>query len=511
MDTQQSSSEQGAVERSAPLFPFDNSYARLPEGFRAEVAPSPAPEPRWIAFNDGLAAELGLEGAALAGEAGLALFAGNAVPEGAEPVALAYAGHQFGNWVPQLGDGRAILLGEVVDRHGVRRDIQLKGAGRTPFSRGGDGRSPIGPVVREYLAGEAMAALGVSTTRALAAVSTGEPVRRGWSDQPGGVLTRVARSHVRVGTFEYFGRRGDIDAVRTLADYVIDRHYPHLAEAAEPYPALLEAIIEANAALVADWLNVGFIHGVMNTDNTSVVGETLDYGPFGFLDEYRPDTVYSSIDEGGRYAFNQQPGIAVWNLTRLAECLLPLIDADSDTAVERARGLLEGFMPRFEVHWRDGMAAKLGLRAARPTDGPLFHDLLQAMADGTADFTGTFRALADAGNGPGPADDELLARFGEGGRVGMVDWLGRWRARLAEEGVDEGERRAAMRATNPRFILRNHLAQWAVDAASDNADLEPMQRLLKVLRAPFDDHPGEEELARPPLPEQRVRRTFCGT
>ncbi|MFW6348776.1 MAG: protein adenylyltransferase SelO [Thiohalospira sp.] len=503
-----STAAESVTAPAAPI-PFDREGPVLGEAFHTAVAPTPVADPGLVRVNDTLARELGIDPAALRSPEGVAILAGNRVPEGAEPRALAYAGHQFGNWVPQLGDGRAILLGEVVDRQGVRRDLQLKGAGPTPFSRGGDGRAPIGPVVREYLGSEFMAALGVPTTRALAAVTTGEPVRRGWAVHPGGVITRVAASHVRVGTFEYFGRRGDVEGVRTLADYVIQRHYPEVAGAEEPYPALFSAVIARTADLIAHWMAAGFIHGVMNTDNLALAGETLDYGPFGFLDTYAADTCYSSIDTGGRYAFDQQPAMARWGLTRLAECLLPLLGEESEARVERAKALLDEFLPRFEATWRALMAERLGLAEVREGDGELLHDLLQAMADGRADYHLTLRGLSDLPDIAGPADAAVVDLFDE--PAAITAWLARWRARLAEQGRDEAERQTAMRAVNPKFVLRNHLAQWAVDAATEEGDFTPMDRLLAVLTDPFADHPGEEELARPPRDEQRVQRTFCGT
>jgi uncharacterized protein YdiU (UPF0061 family) len=352
--------------------PFDNSYARLPDRFFARVAPTPVAAPRLIRLNVPLAIELGLEPAWLESDAGVQSLAGNRVPEGAEPIATAYAGHQFGSFVPQLGDGRAILLGEVIDREGTRRDVQLKGPGRTPFSRGGDGRAAIGPVLREYIVSEAMAALGIPTTRSLAAVTTGQPVARE-TMLPGAVLTRVATSHIRVGTFQFFAARGDTDAIRLLADHVIARHYPAAADAAKPYRALLDAVIHAQAELIVQWLTVGFIHGVMNTDNMSVAGETIDYGPCAFLDEYDPGAVFSSIDRGGRYAYGRQPGIGLWNLTRLAECLLPLLDEADDVAVAEATEALDSYSPAVDTAYRRGFRRKIGLGTERPGE---FHSHL---------------------------------------------------------------------------------------------------------------------------------------
>src|SRR5690348_2845098 len=376
-------------------FPFQNSYTALPANFFARVAPTPVDKPRLIKLNRALARHLGLDPEMLETPEGAEILAGKTLPAGADPIAMAYAGHQFGHFVPQLGDGRAILLGEVIDKDGVRRDIQLKGSGRTPFSRRGDGRAALGPVLREYIVSEAMFALGIPTTRSLAAVITGESVVRE-TMLPGAVLTRVASSHIRVGTFQYFAARQDSDALRRLADHVIARHYPHLAGVERPYHALLEAVIARQADLVARWLHIGFIHGVMNTDNTSISGETIDYGPCAFLDHYDPAQVFSSIDEMGRYAYANQPRIALWNLTRLAECLLPLFSDDQEKAIGQAQEILGGFPEQFSTAYQAGLRAKIGLFTARDGDEALVQDLLDAMAQGKADFTLTFRRLGDA-------------------------------------------------------------------------------------------------------------------
>lgn len=489
--------------------PFENTYARLPERFYARVEPAPVAEPELIRLNDELAGSLRIDPGLLRSAEGVEMLAGNRPAAGAEPLAMAYAGHQFGHWVPQLGDGRALLLGEIVDREGVRRDIHMKGTGATPFSRGGDGRSSIGPVVREYLASEAMAALGIPTTRALAAVSTGESVMRE-GPVPGGILARVAASHVRVGTFEYFARRDDPEAVRALADYVIARNYPELADSAEPHAAFYDAVIDRTTALVARWMGVGFIHGVMNTDNTSVVGETIDYGPFGFIDEFDPATVYSSIDRRGRYAWNRQPAIANWNLARLGECLLPLLGGEQAEALERANGLLGSFEERFQTRFHEVFAAKLGLAQWREGDDELVTALLECMHDNRADMTLTFRRLSEL---PGDhAGDDGPVRELFAAPEAFDAWARRWRDRLAQDGRDDGERRAAMRSANPAFILRNHLAQRAADAAIESLDFEPMHRLQEVLARPYEDQPDKAaEFARPPRPEERVVETFCGT
>jgi uncharacterized protein YdiU (UPF0061 family) len=486
---------------------FDNSYARLPERLYARLDPTPVAAPRLVRLNVALAGQLGIEPAALAGPEGVAVLAGNRVPAGAEPIALAYAGHQFGQFVPQLGDGRAILLGEVVGRDGVRRDIQLKGSGRTPFSRGGDGRAALGPVLREYLLGEAMAALGVPTTRALAAVTTGQTVLRGLA-LPGAVLTRVAASHLRVGTFQYVAARGDGEALRLLADHAMARHYPEAAAAAQPYRALLEGVVARQATLVAQWLLVGFIHGVMNTDNTAISGETIDYGPCAFLDDYDPAKVFSSIDHGGRYAYGNQPRIAHWNLVRLAETLLPLLAGDTDKAVALAQEVLASFAPQFEAAYRAGLRRKLGLSAEQPGDAALGQDLLACMAENGADFTEVFRCLCDAAAGP-EGDARIRALFAD--PTAYDDWAVRWRRRLMDDPAPPQARRAAMRAVNPAVIPRNHLVHAALEAAEGRQDFAPFEDLLDVLSRPYEDQPGRERFCLPPAPEERIFQTFCGT
>ncbi len=483
---------------------FDNTYARLPSRFYARQSPAAVAEPRLVKLNLALAVELGLDRDWLRSPEGLAVLAGNAVPDGAEPLAMAYAGHQFGGFVPQLGDGRAILLGEVLDPRGERFDIQLKGSGRTPFSRAGDGRAGLGPVLREYVISEGMHALGIPTTRSLAAVATGEPIYRE-TELPGAVLTRVARSHVRIGTFEYFSARRDIEAVRLLADYVIARHYPEVAADQRPYRALLDAVIARQASLIAQWLGVGFIHGVMNTDNMSVAGETIDYGPCAFMDSYHPATVYSSIDRGGRYAYGNQPRIAQWNLSRLAQCLLPLLDEDRDKAVEEAQAVIDAFPERFERAYLDRFRAKLGLPGAHPDDADLISALLQAMADVSADFTNTFRALCDAAEG---ADGTVRTELRKSNAA--EQWLGRWRARLAHGAVEPAARAAEMRRANPAVIPRNHRVEAAL-AAAVGGDLDPLDELLRVLTSPWEERPDNLPYRCPPEPHEVVRQTFCGT
>jgi uncharacterized protein YdiU (UPF0061 family) len=485
---------------------LQNTYSELPSRFYARVAPAPVKDPRLVVFNSGLAYELGLEPAVLELE-GAALFSGNQTPEDADPIALAYAGHQFGGFVPQLGDGRAILLGERVGRDGLRRDIQLKGSGRTPFSRNGDGRAALGPMLREYVISEAMHALGIPTTRSLAVVTTGEQVVR--EDLlPGAVLTRVAASHIRVGTFEYFAARDDRDAVGELLDYVIKRHYPEARDADVPALAVVEGVAQRQAALIAGWMSVGFIHGVMNTDNVALSGETIDYGPCAFMDGYDPNTVFSSIDRGGRYAYGSQPVIAQWNLARFAETLLPLIDSDMEKAVERATAAVKGFMPVFDAQLLARMRRKIGLASDEEGDVELIRALLATMQSAAADFTLTFRRLARCADEPA-GDASFLELFASSS--GISDWLRRWRERLARDPQNVAERAANMRRVNPAFIPRNHRVEAALEAASTHGDLGPFHRLLKILGHPYDDQPDNREFEQPPAPTERVHRTFCGT
>ncbi|NEV79429.1 YdiU family protein [Rhodopseudomonas sp. BR0C11] len=488
-------------------FPFDNSYVALPPNFFARVAPTPVAAPRLIKLNRPLAVQLGLDPDLLETPEGAAILSGNQMPETAASIAMAYAGHQFGNFVPQLGDGRAILLGEVVDRNGVRRDIQLKGAGRTPFSRMGDGRAALGPVLREYIVSEAMASLGIPTTRSLAAVLTGETVLRD-PIQPGAVLTRVASSHIRVGTFQYFAARGDLDSVRALADHAIARHYPEAAQAPSPYLALLEGVIGRQADLVASWMMIGFIHGVMNTDNCSVAGETIDYGPCAFMDTFDPKTVYSSIDQFGRYAYGNQPPIALWNLTRLAECLVRLLADDDDKGIEIAQTALGGFAERFNAAYLAKLAAKLGLSTSQPDDQQLSQEFLAALAKGGADFTLAFRRLSDAAGDPSDLS-EVRALFTD--PAAFDEWAPRWRARIAAEPQDAATRQAAMRRVNPAYIPRNHRIEAVIRAAVDRNDFTPFEEILTVLANPFEEKAEFARYAEPPQPHERVLETFCGT
>lgn len=485
-----------------------NSYAQLPAVFYSKVRPTPVATPRLLRLNRPLADSLRLDAGWLRSADGVAMLAGNRVPAGADPLAMVYAGHQFGTWVPRLGDGRAVLLGDLVDRQGIRRDIQLKGAGLTPYSRMGDGRAVLGPVLREYVVSEAMFALGVPTTRALAMVASGEPVFRE-QPEPGAVLTRVATSHLRVGTFEYFYRRGDVDSLRTLADYAIDRHYPEAAAAENPYRALLEGVIARTAELIAAWMHVGFIHGVMNTDNMSIAGETLDYGPCAFMDAFHPSTVYSFVDQGGRYAYNQQPRIGDWNMMQFAETLLPLLAADPDDAVALAREALEAYPVHFEAAYHAGLRRKIGLAETAEGDIDLINDLLSRMAAQRADFTLTFRLLADARAEDSTRDEPVRGRFDN--PESFDAWAQRWRRRLALETRGDDKRRADMRAVNPAFIPRNHQVQRAIDAATRDGDLTVLDELLHAVGTPYEDNPALDRYALPPEPNEVVRRTFCGT
>ena len=488
-------------------FPFQNTYAALPDGFFARVAPTPVAAPRLIKLNRPLAVRLGLDPDLLESPEGAEILAGKRLPDGAQPIAMAYAGHQFGHFVPQLGDGRAILLGEVIDIDGIRRDIQLKGSAPTPFSRRGDGRAALGPVLREYIVSEAMAALGIPTTRSLAATITGESVMRE-TVLPGAVLTRVASSHIRVGTFQYFAARGDTEGVRRLADHAIARHYPQAAQAERPYHALLEGVIARQAELVARWLQVGFIHGVMNTDNTSISGETIDYGPCAFMDHYDPAAVFSSIDEQGRYAYANQPRIALWNLTRLAECLLPLFSDDKDKAIEEAQSVLAEFPGKFTAAYQSGLRQKIGLFTARDGDEALVQDLLDAMAKNNADFTLTFRRLSAAAE-DAARDQDVRALFAD--PVAYDEWVVRWRQRTGEEPQTPTERAGVMRTVNPAFIPRNHRIEAVIQAAVARDDYAPFEELLAVLAKPYEEQQAFADYANPPEPHQRVLQTFCGT
>ncbi len=499
-----------------PAFGFDNSYARELPGASVAWKPATVPAPLLLFFNEPLAEELGLDAAALRGEAGAQVFSGNALPDDAEPIAQAYAGHQFGGFSPQLGDGRALLLGERIDRLGRRRDIALKGSGRTPFSRGGDGKAALGPMLREVLIGEAMHALGIPSTRALAVAGTGEPVFRE-RPLPGAVLTRVAASHLRVGTFQYFAVRGDHEALRRLADYTIARHDPVLAGTPGPgrYLGLLRAVAARQAELLAMWMNVGFIHGVMNTDNMALSGETIDYGPCAFVEAYDPAAVFSSIDHGGRYAFGRQPGIARWNLARFAETLLPLLAGSDDEAAEQAAvaqatDVLDEFPAQFNTALLRGQRAKLGLAAGDDeADATLAADWLALLQAQGVDFTLAWRHLAAAAEG---RELPLRALFADA--APLQAWLARWHERIARDGGDAGARAARMRQVSPWIIPRNHRVEEALAAAteSEGEDLVPFERLLAALQRPFDEDPEHAPYAEPAAREVTAGyQTFCGT
>ncbi|MDH5328215.1 MAG: YdiU family protein [Gammaproteobacteria bacterium] len=491
--------------------PFHNRYITLDDRFYVKTSPTPVSQPALIRFNETLANSLGFSAADWEDNDVAAVFAGNTVPQGAEPIAMAYAGHQFGNFVPQLGDGRAILLGEVNGIDGVLYGLQLKGSGPTYFSRNGDGRAALGPVLREYLLSEAMACLNVPTTRALCAVTTGDGVAR---EQflPGGVITRVASSFVRVGTFEYFRSRGDVEAIKGLADYVIEHNYPGLAATENPYLSMLQAVVERQAALIARWMHLGFIHGVMNTDNMSVAGETIDYGPCAFMDDYRHDKVFSSIDRHGRYAYHNQPAIGLWNLSRFAECLVPLLANDTNVAIELAQQVLTGFIEQYESQWLSGMRAKCGLTEQKElasSDKALIESLLTEMHENSADFTLTFFHLSRVGGKSPEQDGDCRTLFTA--PVAFDQWAVQWRERLEKETRSDKERQAAMQAVNPVYIPRNHQVEAVIRAAEDGNDFSLFHKLHEVLQDPFVLQPGKENYQRPPEPEEVVKRTFCGT
>ena len=487
------------------LFSFDNSFARCLQGFYVSSKAAASPAPKLIQFNHNLAEELGLEPSMFTPKVGSDIFSGNIIPEGAEPLAQVYAGHQFGGFNPQLGDGRALLLGEVIDTLGLRRDIQLKGSGQTPFSRSGDGKATLGPVLREYLIAESMHALGIPTTRALAAVTTGEEINRE-RPLPGAVLTRVAASHIRIGTFQFFAARDDTDKVRQIADYAIARHYPAATSVDNPYLCFFKSVTESQAALIARWMSVGFIHGVMNTDNMTVSGETIDYGPCAFMDTYSAQTVFSSIDTHGRYAYANQPSILSWNLARLAETLIPLVNSDKGIAIELLTDAVQDVRRVYETHWLNAMRPKIGLRTKNPSDLDLINDLLSLMEDSHADFTLVFRHLSKFLLGD---NSTVLQQFGLS--ASFDDWLQRWQNRLKlEEGRPETHA-LAMDRINPIYTPRNHKVEEALSAAVNHDDMKPFSRLLQVLSHPFDEVEGQEEYSTPGPQLNAPYQTFCGT
>mgnify|MGYP003733923225 FL=1 len=471
----------------------------LPEGFFSRVEPVPVSAPRMVVSNDALARELGLSPQALRSKKGVQELSGNSVPKGGVPIAQAYAGHQFGQFT-MLGDGRAILLGEQIAPGGERYDVQLKGSGRTPYSRGGDGRASLGPMLREYIISEAMSALGIETTRSLAVVVTGEPVYR-QTPEIGAVLTRVASSHLRVGTFEFAAKFGDEDDLRALADYAIERHYPHLEQDEEKYLGLLREVVKRQAALIAKWQMVGFIHGVMNTDNMTISGETIDYGPCAFMDAYSRDTVFSSIDVQGRYAYGNQPTIGGWNLTRFAETLLPILHESAEPAREKAQVEVEKYVAQYRESWMSGMRGKLGLFSEDEGDQALFAGLLALMQEYKADFTNTFAALTTgADEGAGMFDSEKLAQ-----------WRKKWKARLGAQQEREREAKQLMQSSNPAIIPRNHRVEEALSAATENGDYGVMERLLEALSKPYVHTGKVSEYAEPPKATGVPYKTYCGT
>jgi len=486
---------------------FDNSYVLMGSRFYASVKPTPVDQPRVVKFNYSLARDLGLD-LEIIEQCKLAeIFSGNQILPGAEPLAMVYAGHQFGNFVPQLGDGRAILLGEVIDNSNFRRDIQLKGAGLTPFSRQGDGRAALGPVLREYIISEAMFALGIPTTRSLSVVTTGELVYRE-KTFPGAILTRVALGHIRTGSFQYFALHRDEKALTALADYVIDRNYPMIKKVANPYLKLLEEVMDRHARLVAQWMQVGFIHGVMNTDNMAISGETIDYGPCAFLDNFDETKVFSSIDHMGRYAYGNQPSIAQWNLTRFAETILPLIDKIPDRAVGLANEVIEVYPERFKDYWLSGMRRKLGLFTSESEDESLVQSLLDTMQENEVDFTLTFRKLCNTVLVP-EREGSLRCLFKDARAYDK--WDLNWRVRMSREVKMPDEHFELMRQANPAVIPRNHRVEQALEAAVENADYGPFEKLMEVLSSPYEETMINTEYMLPPKPEEHVLQTFCGT
>ncbi len=507
---------QEAIDTETPIL-FDNTYVGLPPQFYTHQQPIPVSSPASIRVNSSLAEDLGISAAWLSSKAGIEMVAGNQMPTGAQPIATVYAGHQFGNWNPQLGDGRAVLLGEVIGKDGLRYDLQLKGSGPTPYSRGGDGRAPLGPVLREYIVSEAMAALGIPTTRSLAAVTTGDPVLRDEA-LPGAVLLRLAQSHIRIGTFQFFASRADHDAIRLLADHVIARHYPDALTADNPYLALLDTVIRQQARLIAGWQLVGFVHGVMNTDNMLLSGETIDYGPCSFMDGFDQDMVLSSIDHAGRYAYSNQPGIAHWNLMNLAQSLVPAIDTNEAAAVSLAQESVNAFPELFREAYRQGINRKLGFDLPDAEDPSLTEDLFALMANRKIDFTLTFRRLAEMVNpntGPDRNENKTNADVTIESGFELPEefdpWLNRWHSRLAREARNPGDLQTTMNLANPLYIPRNHLIEEVIEAAVRQSDFQPFHQLVDVLAKPCEYQPGMSTYALPPRPEQVVRQTFCGT
>ena len=484
---------------------FDNSYNGLPQEFFERINPVPVQDPQLIIFNDNLAKTLGIDESKTRKQLA-ELFSGNVIPKGSSPIALAYAGHQFGQFVSQLGDGRAVLLGEISTPEQKHYDIQLKGSGQTKFSRQGDGRAPLGPVIREYIVSEAMHALGIPSTRSLAAVTTGEKVYRETA-LPGGILTRIAESHIRVGTFEYFAAQNKIENLKTLAEYTIKRHFPLLKDSRNSYLSLLELVCDRQIELIAKWMGIGFIHGVMNTDNTSIVGETIDYGPCAFMDSYNPSTVFSSIDAHGRYAFGNQPSIAHWNMACFANCLAPLIDQDSDKAGEQAQEVINQFPNKMKVALMTVMCKKIGLKSTNSNSQETLQKLLSIMLDNESDYTLTFRYLSEIIKGKG--NTLFKKQFLEHKQIS--NWLKEWTDLIKDQSLSKKEIALSMESSNPVFIPRNHLVERAIEAAVENNDFSEMKTLLAILNRPYEEQSSYSDFMKPPKPHEVVHQTFCGT
>ncbi|MCH2263949.1 MAG: YdiU family protein [SAR86 cluster bacterium] len=484
---------------------FDNSYNGLPQEFFERINPVPVQDPQLIIFNDNLAKTLGIDESKTRKQLA-ELFSGNVIPKGSSPIALAYAGHQFGQFVSQLGDGRAVLLGEISTPEQKHYDIQLKGSGQTKFSRQGDGRAPLGPVIREYIVSEAMHALGIPSTRSLAAVTTGEKVYRETA-LPGGILTRIAESHIRVGTFEYFAAQNKIENLKTLAEYTIKRHFPLLKDSRNSYLSLLELVCDRQIELIAKWMGIGFIHGVMNTDNTSIVGETIDYGPCAFMDSYNPSTVFSSIDAHGRYAFGNQPSIAHWNMACFANCLAPLIDQDSDKAEEQAQEVINQFPNKMKVALMTVMCKKIGLKSTNSNSQETLQKLLSIMLDNESDYTLTFRYLSEIIKGKG--NTLFKKQFLEHKQIS--NWLKEWTDLIKDQSLSKKEIALSMESSNPVFIPRNHLVERAIEAAVENNDFSEMKTLLAILNRPYEEQSSYSDFMKPPKPHEVVHQTFCGT
>ena len=487
---------------------FDNTYASLPKHFYVYKEPTPVAKPRLVCINEPLSRELGIDPNYLKSQEGIKILSGNNLAKGSQPISMVYAGHQFGHWVPQLGDGRAVLLGEVIDLNNKRYDIQLKGSGPTPFSREGDGRAWIGPVLREYIISEYMHAVGVPTTRALGAVLTGEDVIREKSF-PGAVLTRVAESHVRVGTFQYFASKNDFEAIKVLADYIINRNFNYFLTDNNPYVSLLECLVKKQADLIAKWMSLGFIHGVMNTDNMSVVGDTIDYGPCAFMDSYREDMVFSSIDQLGRYSYKNQPYIANWNLMCFANTILPLIDSDETNALKIAQEKIDSFKDKFEQSWCNEFRGKIGLKKTKANDAILIRELLNLMEDSKSDFTKTFRSLSSLKLEIGNSFlNEFYSHFIN--RNVVESWLEKWKIRIFSESGDIKTAQALMKKNNPVYIPRNHIIEKVIFNSLHN-DFKPFFRLMDVIMNPYKEKINKDYYSSSPRPEEVVRETYCGT